>query len=616
VDGTHRDSDLKTRVLEATNIVELIGQTVQLKRAGRDFIGLCPFHQEKTPSFHVYASKQFYYCYGCKKHGNAIDFVIERDRVEFVDAMRTMAEAKGIPVGPKGAGSGQRAGETQILRDAHSAACQFYEKQLAQPALGQAARDYLVKRGFNDESIQKFRIGLAAEGWDRFATSPQAKKFTPAQLALAGLLKPRQQGEGYYDTFRDRLMFPIFDKDGRIIAFGGRVMPGSDDPAKYLNSPQTPLFDKGRCAFGLHLAQDKIRATRTVAVVEGYTDVVMAHQFGCTNVVSVLGTALTARHLELLSYYADRVVLLFDPDAAGDVAVDRALELYLTQEKVEVAIASLPDGLDPDEFLLKHGAEAFDATLAGATDALAYKWRQLSGRMNQRTSSLNDQQKAVDEYLTALSSARKSGHVDPIRWGSAVNRVSRLTGIPPEQLQRRLGKPARSRQTSPLAHAPMPVLPKSEVPTANDKAEGFVLGYLLCEPADWADIQKFVEPAGFAPGPRRMLAEIYWQHQRDEGQPVLNQFLSLLDGQADIKELATQLAQEVQTTAEPRQFLQACIEYFRLQRLRLEQEKQEARLRASNEFPLAVEEEAAVLQQLSDLSRIPDPRRMSVRYGI
>ena len=254
-----------------------------------------------------------------------------------------------------------------MLLEAHSAACQLIEKFLADPVTGKAARAYLDSRGFSGESIKRFQIGCVPEAWDALLRSPLLKKFTPQQLHLAGLVKARgENGGGFYDTFRNRLMFPIRDEQGRVIAFGGRVMPGSNDPAKYLNSPETPLFSKSRCVFGLDLARQKIVETRTVAVVEGYTDVVMAHQFGASNVVSVLGTAMTEQHVSILRRFADRIVLLFDADNAGDLAVNRAVELFLTQP-VEILIASMPEGIDPDEFLLAHGAEGFAAMLADAS---------------------------------------------------------------------------------------------------------------------------------------------------------------------------------------------------------------------------------------------------------
>src|SRR5213076_814120 len=210
------------------------------------------------------------------------------------------------------------------------------------PQMGAAAREYLDQRGINAESVKRFQIGVALDAWDGLLRSPQVKKFPPGMLALAGLVKPRNNGDGYYDTFRNRLMFPIRDENGRVIAFGGRVMPGSEDPAKYLNSPETPLFSKGRSVFGLDVARHRVVETRTVAVVEGYTDVVMAHQYGASNVVSILGTAMTEQHVNLLRRFADRIVLLFDADTAGDMAVNRAVELFLTQP-IEIAIASMPD---------------------------------------------------------------------------------------------------------------------------------------------------------------------------------------------------------------------------------------------------------------------------------
>ena len=254
--------DYKSQVLAATDIVQLVGASVKLVRKGRDFWGCCPFHSEKSPSFKVSPEKQFYYCFGCKEKGNAIDFVMKRDRVEFMDALRSLGQAAGIEMQQTGSMK-QKAGERQVLLDAHSAACAFFEKLLAHPQHGAPARAYLEQRGFTAETIKRFQVGLAPDAWDGLLKSPVGRKFTPPQLALAGLVKKRDKGDGYYDTFRNRLMFPIRDESGRIIAFGGRVMPGSQDPAKYLNSPETPLFSKGRCVFGLDLARQKIVETRT-----------------------------------------------------------------------------------------------------------------------------------------------------------------------------------------------------------------------------------------------------------------------------------------------------------------------------------------------------------------
>ncbi len=216
--------DFKASILQATDIVELIGQTVSLKRRGKDYVGLCPFHQEKTPSFHVSQSKQFFHCYGCKAGGNAIDFVMRRDRIEFMDAMRQLGERAGIEM-PRPGGSNEKVSQRQALLEAQSAAGVFFEKLLSHPTQGNAARQYLQQRGFNDESIRRFQIGMAPDAWDGLLTGPVGRKYSPEVLVQAGLIKTRERDGGFYDTFRNRLMFPIRDESGRIIAFGGRVMP-------------------------------------------------------------------------------------------------------------------------------------------------------------------------------------------------------------------------------------------------------------------------------------------------------------------------------------------------------------------------------------------------------
>src|SRR5215211_1011129 len=395
--AARQGSDYKALVLQAVDIVQLIGQSVALKRRGKDYVGLCPFHSEKTPSFHVSPSKQFFRCYGCKAGGNAIDFVMQRDRVLFMEALRALGEQAGVEM-PKFGVSKEKMGERQVLLEAHSAACGFFEKLLVDESAGRAARAYLDKRGINAESIKRFQIGVAPDAWDGLLRSPAMKKHPPQLLATAGLLKPRNNGDGFYDTFRNRLMFPIRDENGRVIAFGGRVMPGSEDPAKYLNSPETPLFSKSRCVFGLDLARQRIVETRTVAVVEGYTDVVMAHQFGASNVVSILGTAMTEQHVKILRRFADKIVLLFDADEAGETAVNRAVELFMSQP-VDFAVATMPDGTDPDEFLMQRGAEPFTKLLTEAPSVLHFLVRQFKRRWTANETNIPEQEKALAAFI-------------------------------------------------------------------------------------------------------------------------------------------------------------------------------------------------------------------------
>jgi DNA primase len=628
VDSHRSDNTYKSQVLAATNLVELVGRSVSLKHRGRNYVGLCPFHQEKSASFTVDPARQWFRCWGCGAKGNAIDFVMQRDRVEFIDALRQLGEAAGIEM-PRYGQTKEKLSQRQALLDACSAAGAFFEKMLAHPAAGAAARAYLEERGFTTESVRQFQIGFAPDGWDNLLASGIARKHPAPLLATAGLVKPRERGDGFYDTFRNRLMFPIRDETGRVIAFGGRVMPGSQDPAhsaapaaKYLNSPETPLFSKSRSIFGLDLAKQKIVESRTVAVVEGYTDVVMAHQFGATNVVSILGTAMTEQHVQILRRFADRIVLLFDADAAGDNAVNRAVELFLSQP-IEIAIASLPDGLDPDEFLLQHGTEKFNEILAGAADALAYQWKRLVKQYNAGGSDMTAQQTAVREYLDLLARARGAGPVDSLRWGSALARVSRLTDIPVAELNRQFRQikpkatPARAGIWNPASAADseqtVPVIPaKPTGPlTARQRAERWILAALLAEPGRWHDVQTRVSVDDFTdPVPHR-LAEVYWQYQQDEGEPAFNEFLGLLTETCEpaVSELAADLMEELDEQLsderDPVGRLEEGLALLAEMQRRSEEQKHLADLRRMDQAGSEIES----LRLLAEKRRQPDLRR-------
>ena len=622
-------TDHKAQVLAATDIVQLIGQTVGLKKRGKDYLGLCPFHSEKSPSFHVSPARQFFYCFGCKANGNAIDFIIKRDRVEFIDALRQLGQIAGIEM-PRFGGSKEKTGERQAMLDAHVAATTFFENFLADADIGRPAREYLQKRGFNSETIKKFRLGVAVDAWDALLRSPVGRKFPPSLLATAGLLKTREGGNGFYDTFRNRIMFPIRDESGRTIALGGRVMPGSTDHAKYLNSPETPLFNKSRCVFGLDMARQRIVETRAAVVVEGYTDVVMAHQFGVSNVVSILGTGMTEGHVNILRRFADKIIFLFDADSAGDAAADRVVELFLTQP-IEIAVASIPEGLDPDEFLMQHGAEGFEKVLAGAIDVLTYKWKALARQFQSSPNDLTGQQKAVQQYLDLLANARGSGPVDSLRWGSALARVSRLTEIPIDELNRqfKVRKPAPVKQNvvkpvsstayeaqelrddEPIPESPAdatPNVPFIPQPVARGRAERQILGLLLTEPHRWHDVQIRLHLKDFLNARHRRIAEVYWSYQRDEGEPVFNQFLDHLND-PNLTELSIELVSEIegltngledvdQQQAILNQTLAEALGYLIQAKHDLSQQKLLATLRRTNEENTSPQDELSLFEAL------------------
>ncbi|MEO6436935.1 MAG: DNA primase [Tepidisphaeraceae bacterium] len=641
--GPNAGSDFRALVLSATDIADLIGRTVSLKRRGKDFVGLCPFHQEKTPSFHVSSARQFFHCYGCKAGGNAIDFVMKRDRVEFIDALRTLGEMAGLEMPRRGGASNEKAGERQQLLEACSAAGALFEKLLSHPEIGQAARAYLEQRGFDAESIKRFQIGFAPNAWDT-ALNALSRKFPAPLLQQAGLVKARESGDGFYDTFRNRVMFPIRDEQGRVIAFGGRVMPGSEDPAqsaapaaKYLNSPETPLFSKGKSVFGLDLARQRVVETRIVAVVEGYTDVVMAHQFGVTNVVSILGTAMTEPHVNMLRRFADRIVLLFDADEAGDTAVSRAVELFMTQP-VDFAVAAMPDKTDPDEYLMQHGAEAFEKLLKDAPSVLQFMVRQFKRRWDTNEENIPEREKAVQAFMDPFIKARAEAAVDDGRWSAVMAALSKAMGLSIDELHRRYGglvrKKARATAQARLAvrsavpatardaaQVPATGEPTNNAPaatprrplTGRDVAERRLLGVLLTEPARWHQVQQHVRVADFADESRRRLAEVYWAHQRDEGEPVFNEFLSELEkssvGGSPLAELAIELVEEIDALPGREDVIADALLLLDEARRARETEKLTASL-GRTEMQAGEQDQILVLKKLSEFAAQSNKRRI------
>lgn len=532
----------------------------------------------------MHPDRGYFYCFGCKASGNAIDFVMRRDRLEFVDALRQLAEQYQIEL-PRLGANRESSNLRQSLLEAHSIATTYYENNLHHPKIGQKAREYLISRGFTDDTIRRFRLGLATPSFDGLMKSPLMQKFSPEVLIRAGLLRTGESGK-VYDTFRDRLIFPIRDETGRVIAFGGRVLPGSDHPAKYLNSPETPLFSKSRVAYGLDLARARVLETRTVAIVEGYTDVVMAHQFGATNVVSVLGTALTEQHISLLRRFTDRIVLLFDGDNAGDLAVERALQLFLTQP-IEIGIATLPEGIDPDEYLLKQGLSAFDHLIEQAEDALTFQWKKLFRRLSETENDLTARSRLIDEYLQRLSKARSGGPVDPIRWGSILARVGKLTNIPVEELNRKfrvrktVGRPSNS--NIPPAGSLKGAQTAPAIAPARRQAERWILGGLLHLPGAWVHVQQVLDSKEFMTEELKPLAEWYWDYQRHEGEISLEELIVQLEDPG-LKSLAIELASEVETMNNLHQRLEEAVQFIQKEREISSREKQVLELKRNKEL--------------------------------
>ncbi|MGI6607082.1 MAG: DNA primase [Peptococcia bacterium] len=370
--------DLRNRV----DIVDIIKEYVPLKKQGQNYKGLCPFHSEKTPSFVVSPHKQIYHCFGCGKGGNVYTFLMDRGGLSFLDAVAHLAQRCGIPL-PQGELTPEKARQNSLREryyHINEMAVQFFQQGL-EDRRGQQAKQYLQKRGINNELITKFSLGYAPDSWDELSRFLLEKEITEEEIILLGLAVKGQRGN-LVDRFRNRVMFPIFDDRSHVIGFGGRVM--DDTQPKYLNSPDTPLFSKGRHLYGLNLAKTAIRSNEQAILMEGYMDVLAAHQYGITHAVGTLGTALTADHGKLLMRYTYNAVLCFDADAAGQEASMRGLDT-LRQLGMRVSVMTVPDGKDPDEFLRKNGRDSFQGLIEQALSLVEYKLTRQMAKYNKET---------------------------------------------------------------------------------------------------------------------------------------------------------------------------------------------------------------------------------------
>ncbi len=379
----HVLDEIRSRV----DIVELVGHQVTLKRAGENWKGLCPFHTEKTASFTVNPKRNIFHCFGCGVGGDAFGFLMRQDKVTFPEAVRALAEKTGVELPTKGRAP-EADGKFEALRKVMALAADFYSRALWDTE-GAKARGYIESRGIDPEVARRFGLGYAPEGWNALLTHMAKQGVTDEQLVQAGLVLPRQTGAGFYDRFRARLLFPIRDIQGRVVAFGGRALAGEDP--KYLNSPETPLYVKGQMLFALDVAKTAMREKRRAIIVEGYLDCLMAHQHGFGETVAALGTAFTPAQLGLLRRYADEVVALFDADAAGQKASSRLEEMMNDVMDIQdlgwsvartggferagyfpIKVALLPEGHDPDSLLRAEGAAALHSRLDAARPLLSF----------------------------------------------------------------------------------------------------------------------------------------------------------------------------------------------------------------------------------------------------
>ncbi|MDG2423096.1 MAG: DNA primase [Phycisphaerales bacterium] len=465
------------RVRELTDLAALIGEHIVLTPKGREHVGLCPFHDDSNPSFAVVTHKgnHFYKCHSCGASGDCFRFVQEHLQKNFAEAVEFLADRVGMQIeqtGRSDPAARNTADRKTWLRKAAKAACDFFCKSLEEDA-GKQARDTIKQRGIAPEMVERFELGAAPAGWDSLRNALLGPELPEKVLVASGLLKKRNEGDGSYDTFRNRLIFPIHDETGNPIAFGARALSDDDQP-KYLNSQEHDLFHKGRTLYGLHLARASIVKSRVAIVTEGYTDVIACHGAGIENVVGTLGTAMTDEHVRKLARLCDRIVLVFDGDEAGRNAAERAVR-NVFRHPVDVGICVLEQGQDPDDMLrTSDGKQRFYQAVEASRDAIEYLLERFQERLDD-TKGLSARQRTLEQFIETLRGLGLN-EVDGLRRSMLVNRIAEVMAVAPRDVDALLRR-------TPAKAASQPVAENEQRTTgARQIAERDLLAVLLFRP--------------------------------------------------------------------------------------------------------------------------------------
>ncbi|MBA2226582.1 DNA primase [Thermogemmata fonticola] len=567
--------ELTKAIKAACDIVSVVGSYLTLKPAGATFKGLCPFHDDTRPSLDVDPRRQRYRCWACGAYGDVFQFVMAMEKVDFREARAILARRAGIRLEDESSSgpASQRRRWLEVLQWAQ----QRYHECLRESDLAETARKYLGERGLHGGTVRDFGLGYAPLAGEWLLQQARRDLIDPQILVETGLLLARQENRGWFDRFRDRIMFPIRDPRGQVIAFGGRILPSSPlatRAPKYYNSAETPLFSKSEVLYGLDRARPAAVSAGYLVIVEGYTDVLMAHQCGFAQVVATMGTALTARHISLIRRFVPKVILVFDADAGGLTGTDRALELFLTHD-LEVAIATLPPGLDPCDLLAQsHGPTLFAQALASACDALEFKLHRLFQQYD--TTTLEGTRRVLDAILQVIAVVPE--HSSPelrVKKELMINRLAHRLRLRSETVWDRLEELRKHRQTTPPAACEEPVTASTPSAARVDPqvvAEKQLVEILLADPALLPQACA-VWPAEAMRHPRlrRILSELYAIHHSG-GIPDLDALRERLFDRPDLYDDACRLHLVGQHMQDRGQWLQRVLQ--RLQELRLAAERQ------------------------------------------
>ena len=550
----YKDHDqIKEEILRRIDILDLVSEYVRLNKSGRRYKGLCPFHPEKTPSFHVDQEKQLFYCFGCHAGGDMFTFLMKMEGMTFSEALENLARRCGLEfTRDKGLNTEKKSNEKEQILEINLAAQRYFEERLWAGGIG---LDYLRERGLGDDTIKRFGLGFAPDSWDGLLCYLR-QSYPVHLLQKAGVICARQKGTGYYDRFRNRVIFPIHNIYGDICAFGGRLLAPSDESPKYLNSPETPLYSKGQVLYGFHMAKNAISQEGQAIMVEGYMDFLTLFQAGFKNAVATSGTALTVNQIRVLKRYTHDIILVFDSDSAGLKAAQRGIALFLDQG-IQVKLAVLPSGRDPDSLIREEGAERFAQAIH--TSQTFIDFLLFSQGLTEGEVRIHKKAEKTDEIIHFLSKIS-----NPLEKDAYIHYVSQKVGISEDAIRERLRQLQRAGKGYRMATAPKSggIFQTTDV----HSIERVLVKIALEMGTPSKIILQNLDESDFKDPELRGLAAIIFNHWR-QGVAIDPRNFMMEVNSENQKALVSQLMIGTETFEDPEQAVQDCIKKIREERI-------------------------------------------------
>ena len=556
--GGYIPDELVEEIRARSDIVEVISDRILLKKSGANYKGLCPFHSEKTPSFIVSPAKQIFHCFGCNEGGNVYQFVMKIENISFPDSVLLLARKYGINITDqkiKGVNSSQK----NTLYDVNAMAAEFFQRQLSDLPQGKTAREYLRKRGITDNIIESFKIGYASTSWDGVHQFLKKKGISTDIQNSAGLIKERENGGGYVDRFRERIIFTISDSEGRVVGFGGRVLNDTDSRPKYLNSPETLVYKKGNILYGLNITKDSIRKSKEAFLVEGYFDLITVYQHGIKNIIATSGTALTEDHARILRRYTDTVTLVFDGDEAGRNASDRG-GIVLLNGGVKVKVISLPHGNDPDNFIREKSGEGFLNIARESKTFMEYIINKAIAESDLK--SLDEKIRCINSVIPFLSIISNS-----VERSIYLSLLAEKTGVSEKAIMDEMSKKEYRMQNteygtkkSSTSHSAL------RTPHSHNKAERILVQLMLLDNKNIEKIKRHISIDDFKDNDLTEIASVLFTLSNSNDNMTISHIMDMLSGER-LKKLVSEMVFEDIEYQEVDKNIGDCIRYIKKNRI-------------------------------------------------